>query len=64
MTTGCAVQDTFEISPRFRRTVEERIPALKKTPTSMRRSWRASMTSTTSAARCAWWPQSALRRCA
>lgn len=30
MTTGCAVQDTFEISPRFRRTVEERIARLEK----------------------------------
>ncbi len=30
MTTGCAIQDGFEISPHFRRTVEERIARLEK----------------------------------
>jgi len=30
MLTNCAVQDGFEISPRFRRTVEERILRLEK----------------------------------
>ena len=30
MTTNCAVHEGFEISPRFRRTVEERIARLEK----------------------------------
>ncbi|HEX8713319.1 MAG TPA: hypothetical protein VF730_15670 [Terracidiphilus sp.] len=30
MITGCATQDSFEISPRFRRTLEERIARLEK----------------------------------
>lgn len=30
MTTQCAVQDGFEISPRFRQTVEERILRLER----------------------------------
>ncbi|HUB00818.1 MAG TPA: hypothetical protein VMA34_20975 [Terracidiphilus sp.] len=30
MTTGCATQDSFEISPRFRRSIEERIARLEK----------------------------------
>jgi len=30
MMTDCAAQDGFEISPRFRRTVEERIAKLEK----------------------------------
>jgi ribosome-associated translation inhibitor RaiA len=30
MMTNCAVNDGFEISPRFRRTVEERIERLEK----------------------------------
>ncbi|MGH9605819.1 MAG: hypothetical protein ACRD3N_08980 [Terracidiphilus sp.] len=30
MTIGCAAQESFEISPRFRRTVEERIARLEK----------------------------------
>ena len=30
MMTNCAVSDGFEISPRFRRTVEERIARLEK----------------------------------
>lgn len=29
MTIGCTIQDGFEISPRFRRTVEERIARLE-----------------------------------
>ena len=30
MNTGCTIQDGFEISPRFRRTIEERIVRLEK----------------------------------
>ena len=30
MMTSCAVQDGFEISPRFRRTIEERIGRLER----------------------------------
>jgi len=30
MTIGCAAQEGFEISPRFRRTVEERIARLER----------------------------------
>ena len=30
MNTGCTYQDSFEISPRFRRTVEERIARLER----------------------------------
>ena len=30
MMTSCAVQDGFEISPRFRRTIEERIERLER----------------------------------
>ena len=30
MSTGCTFQDNFEISPRFRRTVEERVARLER----------------------------------
>ncbi len=30
MTSNCAVQESFEISPRFRQTVEERIARLER----------------------------------
>lgn len=30
MSIGCSYQDSFEISPRFRRTVEERIARLER----------------------------------
>jgi ribosome-associated translation inhibitor RaiA len=34
MTTNCAASESYEISPRFRRTVEERIARLERDATS------------------------------
>jgi len=64
MTTNCAVGEGFEISPRFRSTIEERIARLEKDANATKRRSNCCWMATTSAGTCAWWPWSAPRLCA
>ena len=64
MISNCTASEGFEISPRFRQSVEERIARLERDAETDEAVAGTLVDGDHIRGRCGWWPQSAPRRCA